>query len=119
MNATELPHGALLTHIVTLDCKDAEHAARCIDALKNYGKPDALAYGCESYEFGWKAGSPDVVYLVERWKRWEDLDRLLVEKVVPALPVYNELLKRPFDPSADTLRIQLAETPVLTIPANA
>lgn len=94
--------------MVTLECKDAERATRCIDALANYGRPDALAFNCLSYEFGLQEGASDTVCLVERWSRWEDLDALLEAKVVPALPMYNELLKRPFDPAKDTLRIKLA-----------
>jgi hypothetical protein len=66
-----------LLHVVTLACKDGEHATRCIDALTNYGKPDALAFNCCSYEFGLKNGTVDTVYIVERWNRWEDLDALL------------------------------------------
>ena len=31
-------------------------------------------------------------------------------KVVPAMPMYNQLLKRPFDPSKDTLRIKLSDS---------
>ena len=54
------------------------------------------------------SSTKDTVYLVERWSRWEDLDALLQAKVIPALPLYNQLLKRPFDPAQDTLRIQLA-----------
>ena len=98
-----------LIHVVTLDCKDEEHARNCITALAHYGKPDALSFGCVSYEFGLQVGSTDTVYLVERWNRWEDLDALLQEKVVPALPMYNELLKHPFNPATDTLRINLAD----------
>jgi len=92
-------------HIVTLACKDAAHASQCLDALTHYGKPDAIAYDCLAYEFGLKEGSADTVYIVERWKQWRDLDALLAEKVVPALPTYNALLKRPFDPALDTLRV--------------
>jgi quinol monooxygenase YgiN len=95
-------------HIVTLDCKDEEHARRCVEALANYGKPDALAFNCVTYEFGIKEGTAHTVYLIERWRKWQDLDSLLKEKVVPALPVYNQLLKRPFDPSKDTVRIALS-----------
>ena len=98
---------ARLVHVVTLDCKDDAHARECLGALANYGKPDALAFDCVSYEFGLKAGTTDTVQIVERWRRWEDLDSLLGEKVVPALPTYNQLLKRPFDPAKDTLRIEL------------
>lgn len=98
-----------LIHIVTLQCKDGEHAARCIEALQNYGKPDAIAFNCVSYDFGFKEGSDDTVYIVERWNKWDDLDALLTTKVVPALPLYNQLLKRPFDPATDTLRIRLAD----------
>ena len=98
-----------LVHIVTLECKDAEHANRCLDALNNYGRPDALSFNCLSYEFGLKEGSADTVCLVERWKRWEDLDALLAAKVVPAVPLYNQLLKRPFDSGKDTLRIHLSD----------
>jgi len=29
--------------------------------------------------------------------------------VIPALPHYNTLLKRPFDPARDTLRIRLVD----------
>jgi hypothetical protein len=97
-----------LVHVVTLECKDDEHATRCLEALRNYGRPDALAYNCVSYDFGLKEGTSDMVYIVEYWHRWQDLDSLLQEKVVPALPLYNELLKRPFDPATDTLRINLA-----------
>jgi quinol monooxygenase YgiN len=99
---------APLVHLVTLDCKDAERAEHCLAALGAHGRPDALAFGCVSYEFGLKEGATDVVYIVERWRRWGDLDALLTEKVVPALPLYNELLKRPFDPATDTLRISLS-----------
>lgn len=95
-------------HIVTLDCKDEEHAKRCIEALATYGKPDAFAFNCISYEFGLKEGTTDTVYIVERWHKWQDLDSLLSEKVVPALLIYNQLLKKPFDPSTDTLRIRLS-----------
>lgn len=99
-----------LVHVVALDCKDHEHARRCPEALANYGRPDALAFNCVSYEFGLKEGTTDTVYLVERWKQWQDLDALLSAKVVPALPIYNQLLKRPFDPAKDTLRITLSTT---------
>lgn len=97
-----------LLHVVTLECKDGEHAMRCLEALAKCGRPDALAFNCISYEFGLKEGTFDMVYLVERWKRWQDLDALLSEKVIPVLPMYNQLLKRPFDPAKDTLRITLA-----------
>jgi quinol monooxygenase YgiN len=102
------PGGGSLIHVVTLDCKDAEHAARCIEALTAYGQPDALSFGCLSYEFGLKEGATDTVYLIERWRSWQDLDALLGAKVVPALPMYNQLLKQPFDPGRDTLRIRLS-----------
>jgi hypothetical protein len=38
-----------------------------------------------------------------------------VEKVIPAMPMYNQLLKQPFDPSQDPMRIKLpgVETPRL------
>jgi hypothetical protein len=49
-----------------LECKDGEHASRCLEALKNYGRPDALSFNGLSYEFGLKEGSLDTVYLVER-----------------------------------------------------
>lgn len=103
---------APLIHIVTLECKDATHAERCIAALSQYGKPDADAYKCVSYEFGVKVGAPDTVYLVERWNRWDDLDALLRDKVVPALPLYNALLKHPFDPAKHTVRIDLCDLPL-------
>lgn len=99
---------ANLVHVVSLECKDAQHAGRCLEALANVGRPDALAYNCVSYLFGLKEGTSDTVFIVERWKRWQDLDALLRDKVVPALPTYNALLKRPFDPSKDTLRIRLS-----------
>ena len=95
-------------HIVTLRCKSAGHASQCLGALESYGRPDALAYGCQSYEFGRKAGDDTTVVLVERWAHFDQLDRLLTEKVVPALPNYNALLVRDFDPSQDTMRIPLA-----------
>ncbi|MCU9846587.1 hypothetical protein OEZ60_01025 [Defluviimonas sp. WL0024] len=94
-------------HVVTLECKDAENAARCLGALAAYGRPDAEAFGCVSYDFGLKEGTEDTVHLVERWNGWDDLDALLAEKVVPALPLYNEMLRRPFDPATDTMRIRL------------
>ena len=61
-------------HVVTLECKDPEHATRCLAALTESGRPDALACHCLSYEFGLKEGTTDTVCLVERWNRWEDLD---------------------------------------------
>ncbi len=97
-----------LVHLVTLQCKDAQHADRCLAALRDYGRPDALAYGCAAYDFGLALGSEDKVLLVERWHDWTALDRLLGEKVVPALPLYNELLAQPFDPARDTLRIAMS-----------
>jgi hypothetical protein len=105
---TSNPSGAArLVHVVTLACKDQAHAARCLEALAAYGRPDALASRCVSYEFGLREGSPATVQIVERWSRWEDLDELLRTKVVPALPTYNQLLARPFDPASDSLRITL------------
>ena len=98
-----------LIHVVTLNCKDNDHAKQCLDALTNYGKPDALSFNCSSYEFGLKAGTRDTVYIVERWNQWKDLDALLKTKVIPALPMYNQLLKNPFDPTTDTLRIELRD----------
>lgn len=95
-------------HIVTLACRDAAHAARCLDALAAYGRPDALAFRCVSYEFGRREGSPETVQIIERWNRWEDLDELLRTRVIPALPTYDQLLARPFDPATDTLRVTLA-----------
>lgn len=95
-------------HLVTLSCKDGEHASQCLQALENYGKPDAFSFSCKAYEFGLKTGSSDTVYIVERWNRWSDLDALLNAKVIPALPMYNQLLKTPFNPTTDTLRIDLS-----------
>lgn len=97
-----------LVHIVTLPCKDAENARRCLQALADYGRPDALAFGARTYEFGLQVGTAATVRLVERWERWQDLDALLAQKVVPALPLYNEMLAQPFDPQRDTARIELA-----------
>lgn len=94
-------------HLVTLACRDSEHAKQCIAALAGTGRTDALEYGCASYEFGLRDGTDDVVRIVERWQRWEDLDSLLVDRVIPALPVYNQLLAQPFDPMTDTERITL------------
>lgn len=98
---------ARLIHLVTLACRDASSARRCLDALETHGRPDAIAYQCQSYEFGAKEGAPHTVCIVERWCRWEDLDALLRDKVIPALPLYNALLARPFDPAADTMRVNL------------
>jgi hypothetical protein len=106
-----LPHSATegrLSHVVTLGCKDEKHATRCIAALANHRRPDALAFNCVSYEFGLEEGIKDTVCIVERWARWEDRDSLLVEKVVPTVPLYNELLKRPFDRAQKTARIHLS-----------
>ncbi len=98
-----------LVHIVNLLCKDEQCAQQCIEALRNYGRPDAMACGCTSYDFGIQLGTTDTVYLIERWNSWNDLDKLLVEKAVPALPAYNALLKSPFDPVKDTTRIELED----------
>lgn len=98
---------ATLVHLVSLGCKDADHAQQCLAALHQSGRPDAERYGCRAYEFGLQGGTDDVVRIIERWDRWEDLDALLAECVVPALPVYNQLLARPFDPATDTERITL------------
>jgi len=100
--------GGKLLHVVTLRCKDEERASQCLDALTSYGRPDALALGCVSYEFGLREGTTSTVCIVERWRRWEDLNELLQTKVVPALPMYNELLTRPFDPATDTMRIEVS-----------
>ncbi len=108
MEAEDSARNGKLVHLVTLNCKDQEHARQCLDALANYGKPDALSFNCISYEFGFKAGTTDTVYIVERWDQWRDLDSLLNAKVIPALPMYNQLLKNPFDPATDTLRIELS-----------
>lgn len=108
MNKEKSAGEGRFVHVVTLDCRDEDHARRCIEALANYGKPDALAFNCISYDFGIRDGTADTVCIVERWRRWQDLDALLAEKVVPALPMYNQLLKRPFDPARDTLRINLS-----------
>jgi hypothetical protein len=54
-----------------------------------------------------------MVYIVERWKDWARLDALLQAKVVPALPMYNQLLKTPFNPATDTLRIELSNSQVV------
>ncbi len=97
----------MCVHIVTLECKDAKSAKDCLEALKLYGLPDAQSFRCVSYEFGLKLGHQDTVYLVEHWNSWEDLDALLKEKVIPALPTYNTFLKRPFNPQTDTVRITL------------
>jgi NAD(P)-dependent dehydrogenase (short-subunit alcohol dehydrogenase family) len=35
-------------HGATLDCRDAEDAERCVEALANHGKPDALVFNCIS-----------------------------------------------------------------------
>lgn len=102
------PMGKLI-HVVTLNCKDNEHAKQCMAALANYGKPDALSFNCLSYEFGLKEGTTDTVYIVERWNQWEDLDSLLQAKVIPAIPMYNQLLQHPFNPATDTLRIALSD----------
>ncbi len=98
---------APLAHIVTLDCRDAEHAERCLRALGDYGRPNAEHFGCVAYDFGLLEGTDHVVCIVEGWNRWEDLDALLTELVVPALPMYNELLRQPFDPARDTRRVRL------------
>lgn len=109
MEAQDSNGSGSLIHIVTLNCKDEEHANQCLDALTNYGKPDALSFKCLSYDFGLKAGDPETVYIIERWNQWEDLDSLLNVKVIPALPMYNQLLKNPFNPATDTLRIELSD----------
>jgi hypothetical protein len=100
------PEGRLI-NIVTLNCKNEDLAKQCLGALENYGRPDALSYNCLSYEFGLKEGTTNVVCIVERWNSWDDLDRLAKEKIANALPMYNQLLKNPFDPAKDTLRIML------------
>jgi hypothetical protein len=109
MQAQNNSSKAKCIHIVTLNCKDSEHAKQCLNALANYGKPDALSFNCSSYDFGLKAGTEDTIYIVESWFAWADLDSLLHAKVIPALPMFNQLLKNPFNPGTDTLRIELAE----------
>lgn len=108
MSGNEQANAVEGIHIVTLRCKGADAASNCLGALDAYGRPDALAYGCESYEFGRVPGDDTTVLLVERWSDFSKLDRLLAEKVVPALPTYNALLERDFDPERDTVRIALA-----------
>jgi hypothetical protein len=108
MAVSESTSAGPFVHVVTLACKDGAHAKQCVEALASYGRPDALAYNCASYEFGMLEGTVDTVYIIERWRQWSDLDALLNEKVIPALPLYNQLLKRPFDPSSDTMRIKLS-----------
>lgn len=108
MAAQESSSTGNLLHIVTLECKDAARAAQCINALTAYGRRDALAFNCVSYEFGFREGSSDTVILVERWREWLALDALLSTRFAPALPMYNQFLKRPFDPARDTLRVNLA-----------
>jgi hypothetical protein len=109
MRTEDIQKPAPCLHVVTLECKDAAHAARCLALLAEHGRPDALRYRCRAYEFGPRLGAPQVVTLVERWERWEDLDALLRERVVPALPLYDALLASPFDPARDTLRVALEE----------
>lgn len=99
---------ANLVHIVTLQCRDSEMAKKCLQALAEYGRKDALEYHCQSYEFGLKEGTHDTIYLIERWQNWQHLDALLAEKVVPALPMYNAMLRTPFDPAKDTQRVRLS-----------
>jgi len=106
-SSNSTPEGRLV-HVVTLKCKDADRAAQCLEALSNQGRPDAMDYNCLSYEFGLREGSKDTVVLIERWTDWDDLNLLLMEKVVPALPLYNQLLEQPFNPARDTVRINLS-----------
>ena len=90
----------------------------CIEALGKYGRPDVQKCGVVryfkydlltcSYEFGQQAGNSARVLLIERWNKWEDLDKLLVNHVVPAIDTYNQLLASPFDPAKHTQRITLA-----------
>jgi len=96
-------------HVVTLECKDTESAKQCLDALASQGRKDAMEFNCLAYDFGLREGTPSTIQLVERWNSWDDLDALLTNKVIPALPHYNALLKRPFDPARDTLRIRLVD----------
>ncbi|KLV11563.1 hypothetical protein C9I92_12990 [Photobacterium ganghwense] len=105
---TGIERGSLI-HIVTLRCKDTDHARQCLELLEQFGKPDALHYRCLSYEFGLREGTTDTVCIVERWQHWQDLDALLQYKVTPALLMYNRLLSRPFDLETDTVRIRLVE----------
>ena len=104
----EAENGARGIHVVTLRCKDETHAEHCLGALRDHGRPDAMAYGCRSYDFGPQASDSRTIMLVERWDDFSALDRLLAEKVVPALPTYNALLERDFDPANDTMRISVA-----------
>ncbi len=108
MNEGNSAREGTCVHVVTLDCKGGDYAKRCMEALAKYGRPDARAFRCVSYELGIREGTSSTVYIIERWRTWADLDALLTEKVVPALPMYNQLLKTPFDPSRDTLRITLS-----------
>jgi quinol monooxygenase YgiN len=108
MNIDNTGASGQCVHLVTLKCKDREHAARCMEALATHGRPDAIEFGCVSYEFGIRLGTADTVCIVEHWQQWQDLDALLTEKVIPALPMYNQLLQRPFDPATDTVRVSLS-----------
>jgi len=79
-----------------------------MDDLERYRKPEALQYGCKAFEYGLKEGTAtkDCVYVCERWDKWADLDKLHNEKFGPnQLPIFNELLKRPFDFNTDSLRV--------------
>jgi hypothetical protein len=87
---------------------DPEHATRCLAALTEYGRPDP-SRSTASPTSPDQGRLPDTVCIVERWRRWEDLDARLQTKVVPAVLRYNQLLKRPFDPAKDTLRITLSD----------
>lgn len=96
-------------HLVTLDCKDADAAQQALGILTSQSRQDALDYGCASYDVGLVEGSDDRIRLIERWPDWAPLDRLLAEKVAPALPHYNAMLARDFDPARDTVRVRLVD----------
>src|SRR5690606_4472063 len=85
MSTAHAHPAARFVHVVTLDCKDAEHALRCIQMLTRVGLPDAKMFQCVSYEFGLEAGSTERVVIIQRWERWEDLDALIEQRIAPDL----------------------------------
>ncbi|MCB1552593.1 MAG: hypothetical protein KDJ14_02200 [Xanthomonadales bacterium] len=107
MSTAHAHPAARFVHIVTLDCKDPEHALRCIQMLTQVGLPDAKMFQCVSYEYGLEVGSTERIVLIERWQRWEDLDALIEQCIAPDLDKYNSLLKQPFDVIRDTRRVEL------------
>ena len=82
-----------------------DHGINFIDTAEAYATEALIGEALEG------SGVPRHELIVStKVSRWEDLDACIAEKVAPALPMYNELLRRIFDPARDTVRIALSSS---------